>query len=332
MISKRAIKRIAYSLATLFAATTILFIVVHNIPGDVIYVWVYDIVETYGVSWEEAERIARVMFLGYEPDKPLWQQYIDYIRNLLRGNLGYSPTFRLPVNAIVASALPWTLFILSLSLSTSFIIGVLLGMFIAWKRKTIIDPIVSAYAAFTDATPDFVTAMLLFIFLAVRLGLFPLKGAYDAEIVTPGFNLPFIANVLWHAALPVLSYVIEHIGAWTLLMKGSAVSVLEEDYVRAAIARGLRESRVVTAYIGRTAIIPLVALIAISIGSMMGGSILIETVFTYPGMGYFFAQAIGRMDYALMQGLFFLIIAGVILANLVVDLIYPIIDPRAREE
>ena len=330
MISRRTIRRILYSLLTFFASITITFILIHNIPGDVVETWAYELVQNLGVSIEDARSMV-ISYMGYQADKPMHLQYLEYVGNLLRGNLGYSGTFRMPVNGIVVHALPWTLLILSISLAVSFAVGSLLGILIAWRRGTILDPIVSAYAAITDATPDFVTAVILFVVLAVQLRLFPLKGAYDASL-TAGFNIPFILSVLHHAALPVMAYVVEHIGMWALYMKSSAVGVLEEDYVRAAVAKGLKDRRIMMSYVGRTAILPLVAILSIQLGAMLGGNIIIERVFTYPGIGYFFAEAITRRDFGLMQGLFFLTISGVIVANLIVDLVYPKLDPRVRGE
>jgi len=327
----RVIKRIAYSLVTIFAATTLMFYLLHNIPGDVIDLWAYQLMEEMGLRYEDARQVAMVMYVGYGEDRPLHIQYIEYISNLLRGYLGFSPTFRVSVNDIVLKALPWTLFVLSVALILSFSIGVILGLAISWRRKGILGQVVVAYAAFTDAMPDFVTALLLMIIFAINLRLFPLKGAYNPTL-EPGLYPAFIFSIFYHAALPIFSYVIEHIGYWALMMKGSAASVLEEDFVKSAEARGLPDKRIMTAYVGRNAVLPLVASLAIQLGTMLGGSTLIETVFSYPGIGYFFAESIGRRDYPVMQGLFFLIILGVVLANLAVDLIYPLIDPRARRE
>ena len=327
----RIIKRIIYAFFTLLISASITFYLVYNIPGNVIDVMAAQLSESMGIPFEEAKKIALSYYIGYDPNKPLLERYIDYLANLLRGNLGYSILLKVSVNEVVVQALPWTLFVLSTSLLVSFAIGVMLGLIIAWRRRTVLEPVVTAYASFTDAMPDFVTAMLLYMFLAVRLGWFPMKGAYD-EKLTPGLYPAFIFSVLYHATLPILAYVIEHIGFWALLMKGSAASVLEEDFVKAAEARGLPERRILTAYVGRVAILPVAVMLAIQLGVMLGGSTIIETVFNYPGMGYFFTYATTNLDYGLMQGLFFVIIAGIIIANLIVEIIYPFIDPRARRE
>ncbi len=324
------LKRIAVALVTLFFVTTLTFFVVRNTPGDALQVWALEIVQTYGISMEDAMKQVRAMY-GYDPDEPVLSQYIRYVKGLARGNLGTSILYKSSVNEIVFQALPWTVFILSTSLVLSFSIGALLGMAIAWKRKTVLDPIITGYAAITGATPDYITALILLIIFAINLKWFPLKGAYDPA-VKPGFTWEFIKSVLYHGVLPIAAYTFENTAAWALAMKGSAVSVLGEDYIMAAWARGLKERRIMTRYMGRNAMLPLVTGLAIAFGSMMGGSVLIETIFNYPGIGWFFNQAVARRDYGLMQGLFFLTAAAVILANLIADLLYTRLDPRIRLE
>ena len=326
------LKRVGVALVTLFLVTTITFFVVRNTPGDALEAWALELIQTYGygISLEDARAQVRAMY-GYNPDEPLLDQYIRYVKGLARGNLGVSILYKTSVNKIVVQALPWTVFILSTSLILSFTIGALLGMAIAWKRKTLLDPLVTGYAALTGATPDYITALVLLIIFAINLRWFPIKGAYDPA-VKPGFSWEFIKSVLYHAVLPIAAYTFENTAAWALAMKGSAVSVLGEDYILAARARGLKERRIMTRYMGRNAMLPLVTGLAIAFGSMMGGSVLIETIFNYPGIGWFFSQAVSRRDYGLMQGLFFLTAASVIFANLLADLLYARLDPRIRLE
>ncbi len=324
------LKRLGLALLTIVVVSVITFIVIQNVPGDPIYEWAMELVQTSGLDFETAYKIAAQMY-GYDPNEPLFHRFVTYVKRLLRGNLGYSMIYRASVNEIIAKALPWTVFVVSISLLLSFSLGVILGTAIAWKRRSLLDPLVTGYASFTAATPDYVTAMLLLLFLAIRLKWFPTRGAYDIGI-EPGFSLRFIGNVLHHAALPILSYTLEAVGGWALAMKGAAVSVLGEDYIMAAKARGLRDRRIVTAYLARNSILPLITGLAISFGGMFGGSILIETIFNYPGMGWFFSQALMRKDYGMMQGLFLLTITATILANLLADLLYAKLDPRVRLE
>lgn len=324
------IKRTGLALITIVVVAVITFIVVQNVPGDPIYEWAMELVQTSGLDFDTAYKVAAQMY-GYNPHEPLLHRFVIYVKRLLHGDLGYSMIYRASVNQIIAKALPWTAFVVSTALLLSFFLGVILGTAIAWKRRSVLDPVVTGYASLTAATPDYVAAMLLLLFFAIRLRWFPTRGAYDVGL-TPGFNLRFIGNVLYHATLPILSYTLEALGGWALAMKGSAVSVLGEDYIVAAKARGLRDRRIVVSYLARNSILPLITSLAISLGGMFGGSILIETIFNYPGMGWFFSQALMRKDYGMMQGLFLLTITATILANLLADILYARLDPRVRLE
>jgi len=166
---------------------------------------------------------------------------------------------------------------------------------------------------------------------SVRLGWLPGRGAYDSAI-PPGFNMAYIGSVLLHAILPVSSNVVASVGMWGLSMKASAMSVLGEDYISAARVRGLPSRRIITSYVGKNAMLPLVTQLAISFAMIFGGSPLIENMFLYPGVGYFLNQAIARRDYLLMQGMFLIITVAVVLANLISEMLYTVLDPRLRTE
>jgi len=324
------LKRVGLAIATLIIVTLLTFVLIHNMPGDPLEQWAIEIVEAQGVTMEDALAQAQAMY-NYDPDEPFLSRLGTWLAELLRGDLGQSLLYKISVNQIIAKALPWTLLLLSISLFLSFTIGVLLGTVIAWKRKTALDPIVTAYAAFTGATPDFITALVLLIVFAITLDWFPARGAYKVGL-TPGFNWPFIKSLIHHAALPVLAYTFESSAAWALAMKGSAVSVLGEDYITAARVRGLKEGRIAIFYMGRNAILPLITTLAISLGCMIGGATFIETIFSYPGIGWFFGEALIRRDFGMMQGLFLAQAATVIFANLITDLVYTRLDPRIRLE
>jgi peptide/nickel transport system permease protein len=321
-------RRALIALFTIFAALTITFFLVRNMPGDIIHAMAMDMVMSQNIPFDVAYEEATGMY-GIALNEPLYVQYFDYVKELFTGNLGTSVHYKIPVATIVAQALPWTAFVCSVSLVLSFAIGTLIGMLTAWKRRTLLDPIVSAYASITDATPDYITATILLIIFAINLKWFPLRGAYTAGL-TPGFNARFILDVFYHAILPITAYTIESIGGWALLMKSNAVSILGEDYVTAARARGLRDRRIAVSYVGRNAVLPPFTGLAIAFGGMLGGSALIESVFAYPGIGFFFGAATGKRDYPLMQGLFLLTIGGVIVANLLADFLYSRLDPRVR--
>jgi len=324
------LRRTGIALITLFIVITLTFFLLRKVPGDPLYMWAMELVQSYGMDFDSAYAYVQQLY-DYDPHEPLIPQYIRYIRGLLGGNLGTSMVYKISVNKILLKALPWTVFVLSISLLISFSLGTLMGMVVAWKRKTSLDPIITAYAAFTGATPDYITALILLIVFAINLKLFPMKGAYDSAL-TPGFNWPFIKSVLHHAILPISAYVFENTAAWAMAMKGSAVSVLGEDYIMAARARGLKERRIMVFYMGRNAVLPLVTSLAIALGAMLGGATFIETIFSYPGIGWFFGQATTRMDFGLMQGLFLVTAAATILSNLLADILYSRLDPRIKLE
>ena len=326
IIAKRGI----IALTTIFVGVLLTFVLFNIAPGDPCHTWAMQLVERQGIPYELAYKRAVEMW-GYDPRKPIYQRFIEYIKGLLHGDLGYSRTYQMSTNRIIAKTLPWTVFVVSISLLLSFSLGIILGALIAWRRKGVLDSVVTGFASIMSATPAYLIALILLAFLGVRLKWFPVRGAYDITF-TPGFNIPFILNCLYHGALPILSYVLEAVGGWTLAMKGSTISVLGEDYITAARARGLKERRIAISYAGRNSILPLVTSLAISLGAMFGGAVLVETVFSYPGIGRFFALAVGQRDFGAIQGLFFVTITAMIVANFLADLLYAKLDPRIRLE
>ncbi|MGL4800455.1 MAG: ABC transporter permease [Cellulosilyticaceae bacterium] len=321
------VKKIITVLVTILFATSITFFVIRAMPGDPVESMAMGMLQQ-GMDYKESYEKAKAM-LNYDPDKPVIEQYVGYIGKLVTGDLGISITSKRPVTQIIASALPWTLFILTVSIGIAFTLGVLIGMFVSLKRNTIVDPIVSAYASISGSLPDYIVGFLLVLFLATKLRWFPGRGAYGA-MVEVGMNLEFIGSVLYHACLPVLTYVVTGMGGWALAMKGSSVSVLGEDYIMAARARGLSERRIRTKYVGRNAILPLVTSLTISFGMLFGGSPLVENLFAYPGIGFYLNQAIATRDYTLMQGLFLMITIAVVVANILAEIMYSVLDPRIR--
>lgn len=324
-------RKIVISLLTIAVAMTFTFFLVRQMPGDIVHKMALDIQMRQGIGYEEAREIAETM-LNYEPDVPIYEQYFKYVSNLvLRGKLGLSQTYRIPVKVILIKALPWTLFITSMSVIISFAIGVFLGTAVAWKRNHWLDPVITMYATITQAVPDFLLGLLLLVIFGVSLRWLPMRGAHGPD-VTPGFNFAFLGDVIYHAILPISAFSLQAIGGWALGMKASATSVLGEDYINVARAKGLSDNRIIVHYLGRNAILPLVTSLAITLGSMLGGSMLVETIFGYPGLGFFFAKAIATRDYSLIQGLFLLTTVAIIFANLAADIIYTKLDPRIKLE
>ncbi|NLY46401.1 MAG: ABC transporter permease [Tissierella sp.] len=324
------VKKLAILVATILFATSITFFVIRLMPGDPVDTMAMSLITNEGLDYNQAYEKAKAL-LNYDPDKSFGEQYMSYLKDLSKLELGESMSSKQPVIKVIAGALPWTLFILTISVTIAFVLGVLIGMYIAWNRNTLIDPIVSVYASISGSLPDYIVGLLLVVLFSTKLRWFPSRGAYSSQ-VTPGFNFLFIKDVLYHSFLPMLTYVITGLGSWALFMKGSAVSVLSEDYIMAARARGLSEKRIRKTYVGRNAILPLITSLAISFGALFGGSPLIENLFAYPGVGFYLNRAIAARDYSLMQGMFLMITIAVVLANLAADFCNILLDPRIKDK
>ena len=324
---KWLIKRLAVLVVTVFTAITINFFLVRMMPGNPIDILINEYM-SLGMSYEEAAA-AVAAIVPFIPTKPLHEQYIDYIIGILSGNLGKSISLAQPVTLILMYAIPWTVFIVSISLMVSFSIGIVAGMYMAYRRGGLLDKALSIFASVTSGFPSYAIGVLLAITLGVKFKIFPYRGAYDYW-VKPGFNLEFIVSVFSHAILPVMTYVVTTVGGWMLAMKSSTTSVLGEYYVKTAEARGLPDRRIILTYVGRNAILPLFTRLTISLGYMFGGVVFIETIFSYPGIGRYLSVSISRRDYILMSGCFLVTTVAVIAANFLADLLYSKLDPRIK--
>lgn len=321
-------KRLALSLVTVWVALTFTFLLVRQMPGDVLHNLAIQILNTQGVTYQQAREMAKLQ-ICYDPDEPITSQYGHYLSNLAHGELGTSTTYRIPVVTILKTALPWTVFITFLAAGFSFVVGTTLGLWTAWRRGGWLEPALTLYATLTQAIPDFLLGVILLLVFGVRLQWLPLRGAYGAD-TDPGLNFAFVASLLQHAILPVMAFSIPAIGSWALTAKASATSVLGEDYLLVARAKGLKPWRILRDYLGRNAMLPLISGLATSLGALLGGSMLIETLFGFPGLGYFLAQSIGRRDYPLMQGLFLLSTLAIVAGNLLAEILSRHLDPRSR--
>jgi len=321
------VKRALTVAVTLFSALTLIFFLIRIMPGNPIDMMIMQLI-MQGYDPEDAARRVAGM-VPFVPTDPVHIQYINFLKGFLSGDLGKSILYAQPITMILVYAIPWTVFLVSLSLVISFSLGVLLGMFMAYRRGGILDRIFSLAASVTRALPPYVVGVILVLTLAFQAKWFPLMGPYDSRI-PPGFTLEFISSLFYHATLPVLAYVITTIGSWILQMKSSTVSVLGEYYVTAAEARGLPERRIVTSYVGRNAVLPLFASLAISIGFIFGGSTFIENIYSYPGIGRYLAASVPARDYTMMMGCFLVTTVAVVLSNFLADLLYSRLDPRIR--
>ena len=315
---------------TVFVTTSITFFLIRLMPGNPIDIKIDELTKDGLMTYQEARAQAASLF-SIDLDKPVLEQYISFVGNLAHGNLGYSFVSQgTPVTAIVLAVLPWTLFAVGTGLLLSFSVGVFLGLFAAYNRNKAIDHVLSIGGSVISAVPSYFIALLIVIVLGVELRIVPytqMRGAQSPGIPV-GFTPQFIGDVLYHAILPVSVFFLATLGHWILGMKSATVNALEEDYVNAARARGLSDGRIMTAYVGRNAVLPLITQFAITAGYAIGGSILIEQYFVYQGVGLRLQAALLQRDYPVMQGILLMVTLAVVIANLLADLLYSRLDPR----
>jgi peptide/nickel transport system permease protein len=325
---RHLLRRAGFYLVALWASVTLNFLIPRLSPGDPVQALM---ARMHGRISPQAQHALEIAF-GIS-HAPLWSQYLQYLNNLLHGNLGVSITYLpMPVTAVIAQELPWTLTLVGLSLLISFVVGTLLGVVIAWRRGLGLDTALPPILTFFSAIPYFWLALILLYLFGYRLNWLPLNGGYDSDALLPGWSADFLWSAVQHAILPALTIVISSLAGWLLGMRNTMISTLAEDYVLMAEAKGLSERRIMFMYAARNAILPNITSFALSLGFVVSGSLLTEIVFSYPGLGYALLQAVDNLDYALLQGLFLIISLAVLGANFLADLVYGLLDPRVRLE
>ena len=270
--------------------------------------------------------------LGYNVHTSVWEQYLSYIGNLAHGDLGHSWSENAPVGSLILSYLPWTLGLLVVATTVSFVAGTTIGVLMAWRRGSWFEWVLPA-ATFFQALPYFFLALVLVLIFGqtgTMLKWFPSLFGYDIYGVTPGLNAPYIASIIGHAILPALTVVLASTAGFILAMRNNMITTMDEDFVLVAQAKGLPAKRVIW-YAARNALLPVVANFTVAISLVVAGQILVEIVFNYPGIGFHLYDALGKLDYSLVQGIFVVITLVVLAANLLADVVYVLIDPRARQ-
>jgi peptide/nickel transport system permease protein len=330
--SNYLVRRIAKALFTIVFVTSLLFFLIRLMPSNPLEIYIQELMSQYSMSYQDAASQAASLF-SIDFDAPLWQQYINYLGDLLRGDLGMSlRSTGTPVINIIRQFLPWTLFSVGISLLLSFTLGVGFGMIMAYRRESWLDNILSLFASVTTSITPFLLGIMMIVFVAVQWRLVnfaQLRGSTSPGI-PPGFTFTFIKDIFLHAMLPIATYVITTVGFWMLSMRNSTISTLGEDYVTVARARGLSDGRIASAYVGRNAALPLVTQFALSLATVIGGAAVIERLFSYQGIGSQLVASVVQRDYSVMQGIFLILTVAVVLANLITDLCYGVLDPRIR--
>jgi peptide/nickel transport system permease protein len=267
--------------------------------------------------------------LGFQKE-PLLEGYFTYLGQIIRGDFGISTSnFPAPVTEVIGRTLPYSIFLVGAAVVIAFLVGTFLGMIAAWRRGGVVDNVVTPTLLAAGAFPAFFTSLLAVYFLGLKAGWFPIQHAYDTEL-EPGLNWAFLESVFRHAQLPMLVIIAVFAGGWLLNMRNVMINTIEEDYVGMAHAKGLRDSRVMTMYAGRNAILPPLTGFAAQFGAAVGGLVFIEFVFSYPGVGLTLQQAALGSDYPLAQALLLVFAVCVLAANLIMDFVYVLLDPRVR--
>jgi peptide/nickel transport system permease protein len=322
-------ERLLIFVATVAVSVTVVFFAPRLVPGDPLGALSLKLANVGGNLGGKAlvEEYSRRFGL----DKPLLEQYFAYLRQLSQGDLGYSiAVFPTTVSELISQALPWTLGLLLVTTIISWIIGSVIGGVVGWTggRSRALQALVPV-ALVLYTIPYYILAIVLVFLLAFLWPVFPISGAYSAGL-RPELTPKFILDVLHHAALPALSIVLVSLGWWFLSMRSLIVTVKSEDYITWAEAKGLPNARIFWAYAFRNALLPQVTGLALSLGTIVGGALVAETIFGYPGLGYLIFNSIKTLDYPVIQGSILLIVVSVATVNLIIDLLYPLIDPRIR--
>jgi peptide/nickel transport system permease protein len=320
------VRRVVFYVITAWAAITMNFLIPRLMPGNPVQILLSRFQGR--LSPQATASLTALFGLNH---KSLWSQYITYWKDMVEGNLGISFTyFPVPVTKVIEDSLPWTAALIGVATILSFVIGTLLGIVAGWRRGSWTDSLLPI-TTFFSSVPYFWLALIAVFGLAADLHWFPVGGGYSTSL-SIGFSGSFIGSVLYHGTLPALTIVVSSVAGWLLGMRNMMVTTMSEDYVVMAQAKGLRNHRVVFAYAARNAILPSIASFAMSLGFVVSGAILVEIVFSYPGIGYQLYNAVTNEDYPLMQGIFLVITFAVLIANFVADLGYVLLDPRIRQE
>lgn len=320
------LQRVAFYLFTAWAAITLNFVIPRMVPGDPVQSLIS---RNQGRISADAIASLRVLF-GLDSDRSLWEQYVAYWGQLLRGDLGLSFTFfPAPVSEVIGNSLPWTVGLVGVTTIVSFLLGTALGVGAGWRRGSWIDGLLPA-TTFLSSIPYFWLGLVAIALFAGPGSFFPSSGGYEPGLV-PAFDAYFIPSAIQHSILPAATILVSSMSGWILSMRNMMVTVASEDYITVAHAKGLSERRVALSYAARNALLPNVSGFALSLGFIVGGTLLVEIVFSYPGLGFQLFQAVGSKDYPLMQGIFLIITISVLVANLLADVAYLLLDPRTRK-
>lgn len=321
-------RRLLQFAIVLWGAATLNFIVPRLAPGNPVRERLMSAMQQTGPMQQGLEEMVVAYNVQFGLDQPLYVQYYKYLLAALQLDFGYSiAQYPARVLPLIAAALPWTIGMLTVATVLSFTVGSLLGALVAWPRSPRWLPYVVGPMMALSAIPYYLLGLMLVYVLCVVVPIFPLSGGYSIGTI-PNMSVAFALDVARHAFLPAASIVLAATGFWALAMRGMMVTVEGEDYMTFADAKGLTARRIFFSYGVRNAILPQVTAFAIRLGHVVSGSVVVEIVFSYPGVGSLLFQAINGSDYFVIYGVVFTTVLAITLAMLVIDLMYPLLDPR----
>jgi peptide/nickel transport system permease protein len=323
--------RLLFFVIVVWAGVTLIFFLPRLAPGrDPVRERLGMMAAMGGVNAESVESMAKAYEAKFGLDQPLWRQYVNYMGDILRFDLGYSlAKFPTRVETLIVQAMPWTIALLTVSTLIAFTAGTLLGGLLAWPSapralRWLMPPLFTF-----SSIPYFILGLILIYVFAFQLKWFPLGGG-SRTMTMPSFTVGYVLELAYHAILPGLSIVLASVGFWSLSMRGMMITVEGEDYITLAEAKGLPKGRIFLWYAMRNALLPQTTALALSLGTILSGSLLVEIIFNYPGIGSVLYAAITGFDYFTIYGVVFFIVITIALATLILDLIYPLLDPRIR--
>ncbi|CAM3055002.1 ABC transporter permease [Paenibacillus sediminis] len=325
--TKYFVNKFLWYFVTLLIAVGLNFILPRLIEGNPVSIIVSQM--TQGMTDSDTiKRVYETFMVEFGIDKPLGTQFLIYVKNLLMGDLGTSfGLYPKKVTDILASAVPWTVGLQLPAILVGWILGNVLGAVAAYK-KGVFDKVIFPVALFINSIPFFTLAIIMLYVFGLTLKWFPLSGGYDFQMI-PHLSFDFIFSVIRHHTLPFLSIVLVTIGGQAIGMREMSIYELNSDYVLYSKLLGIRDSKIAK-YVFRNAMLPQITGLALSIGTMVGGSLICEIVFSYPGIGTWLFTAIRQLDYPLISGCTLLIAVSVLLANFTLEIIYGFIDPRIK--
>lgn len=323
------LRRFALMLLVVFLAITINFLLPRAMPGDPVELQLEQL-SAGGGQTGDIQATAAAMRARMGLDQPLWRQYLTYLGRVVRLDLGVSVAhYPERVSDEIRAGLPWTIGLLGIATLMSFGLGTLLGGLLAWPGSGRFTRLIGVPVIVLSAVPYFILGIVLLAVFGIAWPIFPVAGAYPFSYF-PQADWRTVELIAWHGVLPALSIVLASLGTWAIAMRGMVVGVLGEDYITLARAKGLGPRRVFFAYGLRNALLPQVTQLALTLSHVVSGAILVEVIFAYPGIGYRLYQAIQAKDVFVIQGIVLLLSVSIAFATFMLDLIYPLIDPRIR--